>query len=224
MTTRFGGFVRDVHRPNHASRSASMKIMPTRTEKAPDWASLLASYRKWSHPEANVLEIGASTRQRTQKLSELCRTLVGIELYATRIPANASDNVSYVAANWENLTDHIPSESVDLAVSSHVIEHVADDLKALNELYLVLKPGGTGLFNTPNRRRLARVIIELVSGPRTFPHGEHFREDTEQDLLDLLARSPFEKYEIRAVTMGVFDYDTNPQEALPTHVARILNR
>lgn len=180
-----------------------MKIIPTRIEKVPDWVSLLASYEKWVHPEANVLEIGASTVQRTQKLSELCHTLIGIEPLVERTPTDEGGNVSYIAADWEDLTDHIPLESVDVAVSSHVIEHVADDLKALNELYLVLKPGGTGLLNTPNRRRLARAIIELVSGPRKFPHWEHHREYTEEDLLDLLGKSYFEKYEIRPVAVGL---------------------
>ena len=163
---------------------------------------MFASYEKCVHPGASVLEIGASTVLRTKKLSELCHTLIGIEPFVERTPAHWG-NVSYITADWENLTDHIPPESVDVAVSSHVIEHVADDLKALNELYLVLKSGGTGLLNTPNRRRLPRAIIELVSGPRTFPHWEHHREYTEEDLLDLLDRSYFEKYEIRAVAVGL---------------------
>ena len=37
----------------------------------------------------------------------------------------------------------------DLILCSHVLEHVPDDMKALNELYRVLKPGGLALILIP---------------------------------------------------------------------------
>jgi len=93
--------------------------------------------------------------------------------------------------------------SVDVAVSSHVIEHIPDDLRAINELYEVLKPHGVALINTPNRKRLVRFFIELIAGKKRFPYGEHVREYTESDLIQLLHKSKFIRFEIRPVVLGL---------------------
>ena len=37
----------------------------------------------------------------------------------------------------------------DMILCNHVLEHVDDDLKAMSELYRVLKKGGTGIFQIP---------------------------------------------------------------------------
>ena len=44
----------------------------------------------------------------------------------------------------------IDSDSYDIFICSHILEHVSDDKKALSELYRVLKPGGWGIFNGSN--------------------------------------------------------------------------
>jgi SAM-dependent methyltransferase len=42
-----------------------------------------------------------------------------------------------------------PDNSYDLILCNHVLEHIPDDTKAMQELYRVLKPGGTGIFQIP---------------------------------------------------------------------------
>lgn len=37
----------------------------------------------------------------------------------------------------------------DIIFCNHVLEHIPDDTKAMQELYRVLKPGGTGIFQIP---------------------------------------------------------------------------
>ncbi|WP_338409956.1 methyltransferase domain-containing protein [uncultured Flavobacterium sp.] len=37
----------------------------------------------------------------------------------------------------------------DIVLCNHVLEHIADDNKAMQELYRVLKPGGMGIFQIP---------------------------------------------------------------------------
>lgn len=37
----------------------------------------------------------------------------------------------------------------DLILCNHVLEHIPDDTKAMQELYRVLKPGGVGIFQIP---------------------------------------------------------------------------
>ncbi|MFN3756866.1 MAG: class I SAM-dependent methyltransferase, partial [Flavobacterium sp.] len=39
--------------------------------------------------------------------------------------------------------------SFDMILCNHVLEHIPDDRKAMQELYRVLKPGGIGIFQIP---------------------------------------------------------------------------
>ena len=167
-----------------------------------DWQSLLQSYRECTKPSSTVLEIGASSKTHTEELSKYCQRLIGIELMPERTPKSFG-NVEYITGDWQCLSDFLPKESIDVAVSSHVIEHVIDDRKALKELFKVLKPGGVALINTPNRGRLTRAVIEIFAGPRKFPYWEHQREYVESDIVHLLASSPFKKYEIVPLVFGL---------------------
>jgi ubiquinone/menaquinone biosynthesis C-methylase UbiE len=167
-----------------------------------DWESLFRSYRSFVRPSHTVLEIGASVVERTREISRHCARVIGVELMPERKPAD-SGNIHYVLGNWEELSSVIALESVDVAISSHVIEHVPDDLKAINELHRVLKPGGVAVINTPNRQRLTRRVVELFTGERQFPYWEHQREYIEVDLQRLLVASAFKRYEIIPLVFGL---------------------
>lgn len=41
------------------------------------------------------------------------------------------------------------NRSFDVIFCNHVLEHVADDMKAMRELYRVMRPGGFGIFQVP---------------------------------------------------------------------------
>jgi ubiquinone/menaquinone biosynthesis C-methylase UbiE len=42
-----------------------------------------------------------------------------------------------------------PENTFDVTFCNHVMEHVHDDLRAMRELYRVLKPGGWGIIQVP---------------------------------------------------------------------------
>ena len=42
-----------------------------------------------------------------------------------------------------------PDNTYDIIFCNHVLEHIPDDTKAMQELYRVLKPGGMGIFQIP---------------------------------------------------------------------------
>lgn len=46
--------------------------------------------------------------------------------------------------------------SYDVILCNHVLEHIPDDTKAMQELYRVMKPGGYGIFQIP--QELDRVV------------------------------------------------------------------
>ena len=67
-------------------------------------------------------------------------------------------NVDYVSADLnpekamikEDITKiSFPDNSFDVIFCSHVLEHIPDDLKAMGELYRVLKPGGLAILAVP---------------------------------------------------------------------------
>jgi len=167
-----------------------------------DFIHLLNTYKKYVKPWHLVVEIGASNKSRTFFISKYCKKLVGVEYFSERLPQNFS-NVRYINGDWQELSKYFKKNSVDILVSSQCLEHVKNDLSAINEAYKILKKGGVVILNTPNRRRLVRAIIEMFTGPRKFPYWEHFREYTKNDLLDLINKSKFKKYKIEPVCFGI---------------------
>ena len=69
----------------------------------------------------------------------------------------------------------LEDESVDMVMSTQVIEHIQDHEKAAAELCRILKPGGYALITVPHP-------------PEPFPNDDHCREGyTADDLLALFA-------------------------------------
>jgi predicted SAM-dependent methyltransferase len=67
--------------------------------------------------------------------------------------------ITYIATDFENefIADHsyditnidLPDNSIDVIICYHVLEHITEDVKAMTELYRILKPKGTCLIQTP---------------------------------------------------------------------------
>lgn len=51
----------------------------------------------------------------------------------------------------------LDSESVDVVIANHVLEHVDDDQKALAEIWRILKPDGYAILQTPYSAKLHRT-------------------------------------------------------------------
>lgn len=171
-----------------------------------DWINLCNTYKENVKNHSVVIEIGASTFNRTLELAKYCKRLIGIEKYSNRIPKSANfKNIHYMVGKWEELSSLFEEESVDLIISSHVIEHTENDLLCINESYKVLRKGGVLLFNTPNRKRLTRSIIEFFTGERKFPFWEHQREYIKLDLQKLIEKSNFNTSiaEIKGIVFGL---------------------
>ena len=188
-----------------------------------DWYSVLEKYKSIVKPNMTVLEIGASNTSNTKQLAGHCKILIGVELFSKRTPKNFS-NIKYLTGDWQKLSSIIKTKSIDIAVSTHVIEHVPNDILALNELYSVLKPGGVAIINTPNRKRLTRTIIELFTEERKFPYWEHEREYTKTDLQNLIHKSKFKQYKIKPVVFGLHGGPVYAYlESVPTFLRSLSN-
>ena len=75
----------------------------------------------------------------------------------------------------------LPDNSFDVIFCNHIMEHVDSDLKALQELYRVLKPGGWGIIQSPvNYSRTATYEDASITTPeermKHFGQYDHVRE------------------------------------------------
>ncbi len=70
--------------------------------------------------------------------------------------------------------------SYDVIFCNHVLEHITDDTKAMQELYRVLKPGGWGVFQIPQdlKRKITfedNTITNEKERARIFGQYDHVR-------------------------------------------------
>lgn len=91
-------------------------------------------------------------------------------------------NAFYLVANAQNLTA-ISDGEFDFVVSFETIEHLPKVESYLDEIMRILRPGGTFLVSTPDRR-IASVLHCFLGHPQN-PY--HICEYTERELLDLLS-------------------------------------
>ncbi len=97
-------------------------------------------------------------------------------------------NLDYVSADlfssdamvkMDIMDIHEPDNSYDVILCSHVLEHVADDRKAMKELFRVLKPGGWAILQVPMSASDKTLEDPSVDTPeareRIFGQYDHVR-------------------------------------------------
>lgn len=90
--------------------------------------------------------------------------------------------------------------SYDVILCNHVLEHIPDDTKAMQELYRVLKPGGYGVFQIPQDLSRAETfednsIIDKKKRAKIFGQYDHVRVYG-RDYFDTLRRIGFKVDEV----------------------------
>lgn len=97
----------------------------------------------------------------------------------------------------------------DLILCNHVLEHIPDDTKAMQELYRVMKPGGMGIFQIPQDLNRA----ETFSDDSITDEKERARIFGQYDHVRIYGRDYFDKLRSIGFTVVEEDYTTkvNPQ-------------
>jgi SAM-dependent methyltransferase len=70
-----------------------------------------------------------------------------------------------------------PDNSFDITFCNHVMEHVKDDIKAMSEVYRVLKPGGFAIIQIPEFHPMPEKTYEDVSITDPKEREQHFGQD-----------------------------------------------
>ena len=96
---------------------------------------------------------------------------------------------------------HFEDNAYDIIFCNHVLEHIPDDTKAMQELFRVLKPGGMGIFQIPQDLSRASTftddtIVDQKERAKIFGQYDHVR---------VYGRDYFEK--LRSIGFKVIEED-----------------
>ena len=127
----------------------------------------------------NVLDNGCGVGMYVQRLSENGGRVFGLEYEFERLQKARSVSPLLTCAAGENLP--YPSNSFDLVLSHEVLEHVADDRRAVEEIIRVLRTGGSWRSSCPTAATPSKHTvfsgaenINLATNPWsiTCPHSQ----------------------------------------------------
>jgi SAM-dependent methyltransferase len=124
-----------------------------------------------------ALDIGAAAGGNTRVLREHGWDASALEYSADGARIARSRDLPVVRADALRLP--FPDAGLDLVVAYDVLEHIADDDTAVQEIARVLRPGATALIAVPADPRLWSAHDEAVG---------HVRRYTRASLVDLLER------------------------------------
>jgi 2-polyprenyl-3-methyl-5-hydroxy-6-metoxy-1,4-benzoquinol methylase len=129
------------------------------------WQRRLADVEALRSPPGDLLDAGCGTGAFLALARERRWRVTGTELsaYACR----AADAQGIRAIQGEVWEAQLPAASFDVVTCWHVIEHVSDPKRVVQEFYRVLKPGGRLLLATPNvEDYIFRAAYRLARGRR----------------------------------------------------------
>ena len=74
----------------------------------------------------------------------------------------------------------IANNSIDFIICSHVLEHIPDDVKAMKNMYNILKPGGKAIMMVPILKNFDAVdedpsCTDVAERWRRFGQDDHIR-------------------------------------------------
>ena len=125
--------------------------------------------------DMRILELGCGIGYQSAMLAKISKSVVATDLpnesivdHAPGMEAAAQlhkhlaiENVTLIPCSAEDLP--FEDSSMDMVFSSHVLEHIPNQQKALNEIYRVLKPGGYHVCIVPVRFEKLYAFISFYS-------------------------------------------------------------
>ena len=137
--------------------------------------SLLAYVEAADHLSGDVLELGTGQGYGIEIAAPRAARFVTLDKFRPEEETLQLDNVEFQQVSFPPLTT-IADDAFDFVISFQVIEHIQDDHLFVKEVHRVLKPGGTFIFTTPNKK------MSLTRNPW------HIREYTVNELKELLLK------------------------------------
>ncbi len=142
-----------------------------------------------------VLDIGCGSSRIILDLKEA----VGMDILFRKLRFLKPNHAKLVQASTFALP--FKGESFDVVINSQVIEHIPEDPEIMNEMWRVLRPGGTLVLGTPDYGRWSWVALEWMYG-KVLQGGyahEHITHYTRQSLAELIRANGFEVLDCKYV-------------------------
>jgi ubiquinone/menaquinone biosynthesis C-methylase UbiE len=110
--------------------------------------------------QSHVLDVGGGTGRVAQTLLSFAASVTVVDLsYKMLVEARNKPRLKVAMAGSENLP--YPAESFDAIIMVDAFHHVIDQQQTLNELFRVLKPGGTVVVKEPDIKTFAVKLIAI---------------------------------------------------------------
>ncbi len=155
-------------------------------------------------PSMAVLDFSPS-----RPLARKMKSLGNIRYISTDLSGNFIADHQFDITNLE-----LDEASIDLIICYHILEHIEDDMKAMEELHKVLKPGCKALIQTPFKEGNIYEDFTITDPARRMLHfgqDDHVRIYSVNGLKDRLEKSGFsavaEKFE-GDIYRGLADEET----------------
>ena len=168
-------------------------------------ALYIENYLIYERPKSSlfIIEIAPS-----KPLSEFVRQQDNVSLRTADLMMQGVDDLIDIT-DMKYYQDH----TFDFFICSHVLEHVPDDMKALRELYRILKPGGRGILMVPIVLSLEEIDEdpgenEVTERWRRFGQDDHVRLYSKQGYIDRVKRSGFQVHELGVSFFGKTNFIT----------------
>lgn len=130
-----------------------------------------------------VLDVGCGDGRLLYQFRHRFRRLIGLEYSPARLEqarANLGpDRFTGLQGSAEDLSE-IDTGSIDWMISADTIEHIPDVYRATDEMFRVLRPGGTLVINTPNIAFMKKRLLLLLG---RFPATSQPNEGLGSDIL-----------------------------------------
>jgi 2-polyprenyl-3-methyl-5-hydroxy-6-metoxy-1,4-benzoquinol methylase len=141
-----------------------------------------------------LLDFGCGNGDFLRLVNSHCAEVCGVELQKDYINALHADGIS-----CENSLDSIPSASVDICVSFHVIEHLPNPLETLKLLKDKILPGGMILVEVPHAKDFLLSTLNNEDFKNFSLWSQHLILHTRESLHKMLDYAGFKKIQIEGV-------------------------
>lgn len=138
---------------------------------------------------------------------------------SVRYTAGFKDAEAYKGYYYDQVKQHIDitktefsDNQFDFIICNHVLEHIEDDLRAMKELYRIMKPGGIGILQVPYAPALEHTIEGL---PSPTP-ADRLRLYGQEDHVRIYGTDYFERLKSVGFEVDQFMlYQSNPEKYKP---------
>jgi 2-polyprenyl-3-methyl-5-hydroxy-6-metoxy-1,4-benzoquinol methylase len=186
---------KDLHEKYHSKTKSQYKIIG---EKNFTYRIIISFVSKHLVKKQKILDIGCGAGTLDFYLADKGNNVTGIDISQKAIEScrKTADNLKIKNVEFKRV--NFPKEAVngkfDFIIFSEVIEHLADDKKALREIYKLLNPGGILFLTTPS---INAPLHRLGLTKKFDKEVGHLRRYELNSLLDMIGRSGFEIVEVR---------------------------